>query len=76
MKNQTRKIIETLKNPDTITISTHDKSVLLYHKLYAKTPVGEKYLLIGVKILLGDAFLITAFFTDKVKKGETFWKKN
>lgn len=76
MKNQTRKIIETLKKPDIVITSSHDRSVLLYHKFYAKTPVGEKYLLVGVKMLVGDAFLITAFFTDKVKKGEIHWKKN
>ena len=75
MKNQRKKIAETLRNPDTIVESKYDKTVLLYHKFYPKTPVTTKYLLVAVKILDKDAFVITAFFTDKIKKGDMVWEK-
>ena len=75
MKGQQPKIKETLADPDIIIISKYDKAVLLYHKLYSKTPVGEKYLLVAVKVLQDDAFVMTSFFTDKIKKGEIKWQK-
>ena len=31
--------------------------------------------LVAVKIGAGDAFVITAFFTDAIKKGERLWEK-
>ena len=74
MKNQRKKIEETLKDPDAIVESKYDKTVLLYHKLYPKTPVTRKYLLVAVKILDRDAFVLTAFFTDKIKKGDIVWE--
>ncbi len=75
MKGQRRKISETLKDLDAIIESKYDKSILLYHKFYAKTPVTRKYLLVAVKILDNDAFVMTAFFTDKLKKGDIVWEK-
>lgn len=75
MVGQKRKIKETLANPDSIITSKYDKSVLLYHKYYKNTPFGEKYLLVAVKLLQDDAFIITTFFTDKIKKGEVKWQK-
>lgn len=75
MKNQKSKIKETLLSPDIIVISKNENSVLLYHKYYDKTPFGEKYLLVAVKLLQDDAFIITSFFTDRVKRGEIKWQK-
>ena len=34
------------------------------------TPVTEKYLCVVVKV-----FIITAYFTDKIKRGEILWKR-
>jgi hypothetical protein len=38
-------------------------------------PVGSKHLMVAVKILEEDAFVITAFFTGEVKGGEQIWPK-
>lgn len=74
MRNQMDKIAETLRNPEFAMESKFDKSVKLFYRLYPKTPVTRKYLLVAVKYLIGDAFIITAFFTDRVKEGELAWK--
>ena len=66
---------ETLASPDTIKRSGRNANVLLYYKLYEKTPVTRKYLLVGVKADNGSGFVITAFFTDRIKKGESLWEK-
>ena len=64
-----------LQEPDVIVRSVRDPDVHLYHKHYAETPVTEKYLLVAVKVKERDAFIITAFFTDAVKKGDRLWEK-
>ncbi len=38
---------------------------------FMKTSVTKKYLLIAVKIKNGEDSIITSFFTDKVKTGES-----
>jgi hypothetical protein len=75
MEGQIEKIAETLASPDAIISSKYDSSVHLYHKFYKETPVTSKLLLVAVKFLENDAFIITAFFTDKEKRGEKIWSK-
>jgi len=75
MKNQLARIKETVVNPDEVRASIHDPSVLLFYKLYEKTPVTEKYLIVVIKFLNKEGFIVTAFFTDRVKKGGLVWRK-
>lgn len=75
MKGQENKIIDTLKEPEIIRHSIWDKNAHLYYKFYRKTPVTQKYLLVAVKVFNSEGFVITAFFTDRIKKGEIIWKK-
>lgn len=75
MVGQELRIAETLVAPDSIIASHHDATVLLYHKLYATTPITRKYMVVMVKVLDADAFVITAFFTDKEKKGTHIWTR-
>ncbi|MDE3091980.1 MAG: hypothetical protein KGJ80_21615, partial [Chloroflexota bacterium] len=58
-----------------IIASHHDATVDLYHRLYEETPVTRKYLVVIVKYLEQDAFVVTAFFTDKEKKGKRIWPR-
>ncbi|MCK4234565.1 hypothetical protein KAX75_09055 [candidate division WOR-3 bacterium] len=75
MIKQTNKIKNTLLNPDIIIKSITDPEVELFFRHYESTPVTEKYLCVIVKVLENDLFIITAFFTDTIKRGETLWKK-
>ena len=45
----------------------------LYYRYYAQTIVGGKWFCIVVKQLKNDAFIITAYLTDRIKKGEILW---
>jgi hypothetical protein len=74
MANQDEKIKETLKNPDIVKESNHATDVLLYYRLYESTPVTKKYMLVVAKINK-ESFIITAFYTDKIKKGATRWER-
>ncbi len=75
MKGQLEKIKETLADPDFIQRSKNDHNTLLFYKLYKKTPVGEKHLVAAAKLLNYQSFIITAFFTDNVRKGKSIWLK-
>jgi len=75
LENQDSKIQETLLNPDHIVRSRTDAEVELFYKLYPSTPVTQKYLCIVAKPEGPDAFILTTYFTDTVKKGEILWQK-
>lgn len=66
----------TIENPDIIVQSTSDTQVELYYHYFVATPVGNKYLCVVVKMLETDYFIITVYFTDKIKKGEVKWKRS
>ena len=72
MFGQIDRIRETLLNPDVIVRSRTDSEVELFYRYYDTTPVTEKYLCVVVN---DDIFIITAYFTDKIKRDETLWKR-
>lgn len=73
MAGMKREIIETLKAPERVIRSISDEEAYLYYRHYDTTPVGEKYLCVVVKTGSGGSFLLTAYLTDKMKKGEIIW---
>jgi len=75
MLAQIGKIQDTLLYPDIIVRSRTDPGVDLFYRYYRITPVTEKYLCVVVKILVGDTFIITAYFTDTIKSGDILWEK-
>lgn len=75
MLNQDDKIKDTLKSPFMIVRSKTDNEVELFYKKYSRTPVTEKYLCVVIKSWIDDSFIITAYFTDTIKKGEILWEE-
>jgi hypothetical protein len=76
MKGQRLRVKETLVDPDEIRASVQDSETWLFYKLYPKTPVTTKYMLVVVNVLNGEGFIVTAFYTDKIKKGDSIWRKS
>jgi hypothetical protein len=76
LKNQIDKIILTLREPEFIYYSPQEKNYH-YYKFFKETPVTDKYLLLIIKYINGDGFVITAFFVSKIKvKGKVLkWKR-
>lgn len=66
-------IQETLSNPEVVRVSKTDGAVHLYYRYRQDTIVGDKWLCVVVKYLENDAFVITAYLTDKLKQGEQQW---
>ncbi len=75
MREQENKLAETLLEPDVVIQSRSDDTARLFHRFYRRLAIGDKYLCVVVKYVEGGVFIITACFTDKVKRGEVLWKK-
>jgi hypothetical protein len=75
MVGQHDKIAETLVLPDIVKLSKYDPEVLVYYKLYEQTPVTRKFLAVIAKVGVTDPFILSSFFTDKIKEGETRWQR-
>ena len=62
-----------LAEPETVTRSVADPDVQLYYRFERGAAVGDKHLCVVVKVPADDAFVVTAYLTDKVKPGERIW---
>ncbi len=61
---------KTLKNPTEVRKSVTDETILLYAKIFKNYDI----LIVGVKVLNGEGFLVTCYQTKKYKKkGELLW---
>jgi len=74
MVGQFVRVAETLRQPHTIVRSRVDEEVELHYRLYETSPVTQKYLCVVVKDVPDNPFIITAFYTDTVKKGDVLWE--
>lgn len=70
MRGKEREVKETLANPDEIRISKRARNVLLFYK-----KIGQFYLCVVVKVVKKRGFIVTAYWTKKIKEGESKWKR-
>ena len=66
-------LAETLAGPDRVVQSSSDPDAHLYYRYYRATTVGDKHLCVVVKTGPEEAFVVTAYLTDTIKKGEEIW---
>jgi hypothetical protein len=64
---------ETLLTPERVIESLSDPSAALHYRFFVGTQVGDKWLCVVVKYTALDAFVLTAYLTDKIKKGTQLW---
>lgn len=62
-----------LKEPEIVKNSVNNEDVVLFYRFYEHIYKG-KYMCVVVK--LNDESIITAYITDRIKRGEVVWKKN
>jgi Domain of unknown function (DUF4258) len=75
MKDVEPQIEQTLARPERVIESLSDPQARLYYRLYLGKSIGNKHLCVVVKVLEADAFVVTAYLTDKVKKGRQLWPR-
>lgn len=64
--NRIEDIEETLKNPLKITTYEYDNSIKYYYKYFKERKI-TKYLMVIVKYLNGEGFVITVYFVKYIK---------
>lgn len=71
-------ISKVLANPELVVESRTDSFVKLFYDFYSQTIVGGKWLCVVVKYSNEppDAFVVTAYLTNKPKTGTILWQKN
>ena len=73
MEDMRDEVIRTLEIPTEVRASRSDADARLFYEFYTRTRVGDKWLCVVVKYLEDDAFVVTAYLTDKLKAGEKLW---
>ncbi len=73
MKGMAAEIERVLRRPQLVRRSRSDDTVRLFYEFYTQTMVGGKWLCVVVKYEQNDAFVVTAYLTDKPKAGENLW---
>jgi hypothetical protein len=66
-------LAETLRHPTHVVRSRTDRQMELSYRYCYGTRVGDKWLCVVVKCAIDDAFVVTAYLTDRLKKGEQLW---
>lgn len=75
MSGMELEIVHTLRQPVLVRRSVSDATVRLFYEFYARTVLGGRWLCVVVKYGVNDAFVVTAYLTDKPKPGEDLWPK-
>ena len=70
MKGREKEVEETLQKAELVRRSIGDPTVCLYYKKGIKY-----YQVVVVKHHNGEGFVITAYLTDKIKKGDNLWSR-
>ncbi len=73
MVGQRDRMIETLAAPDVVIATMKDETIHAYHRLYERTPVTRKFMVVVVKKETTDAFVVTAYYAGRLKKGKIVW---
>jgi len=74
IEGEQEKMKEVLENPEIVVRGATEDTKICY-KFYPLTPVASKYLTVVVKILDREGFIVTSYFTERVRRGEVLWRK-
>jgi hypothetical protein len=75
MRGLQQALAETLLEPEIVVESASDPEATLHYRFYRHTVVGGKHLCVVVKNRGDDAYVVTAYLTDRVKKGIVLWRR-
>jgi len=65
----------TLRDPELVIRQSSDPRITLSYRFRRGTLVGDKWLCVVVKYIETDAFVLTAYLTDKPKQGDRLWPR-
>ena len=75
MRGMEAELEETLRDPQLVIRSLSDEAATLNYRFYQRTVLDDKWLCAVVKYGVGEPFVLTAYLTEKPKRGEVLWRK-
>ena len=69
------RVEETISDPDFVIESRTDPQAAIHYHYYRGTRAGDKYLCVVVKYDRDDAYVLTAYPSDEIKKGRVLWER-
>ena len=66
MQDPLGNIKSAIKNPTAIRYNEEDEKVIYFYKEFKEKEPSERYLLVVVRYLNGEGFIITSFYTNKI----------
>jgi hypothetical protein len=73
MHGEIARVESTLQDPELVRRSISDSAVEMFYRYFADTAVDGKWMCVVVKCSDTDAFVVTAYLTDRPKAGEDVW---
>ena len=68
------KIMECVHKPE-IVLEGATRDTRVCYIFYPSTPVTSKYLVVVIKVLDREGFIITSYFTERMRKGVVLWRR-
>jgi len=68
------KVKKVLVEPEIVVEGVTEDTRICY-RFYSSTLVSSKYLAVVIKVLNGEGFIITSYFTERVRRGKVLWRK-
>lgn len=76
MRSWMKSIGAALARPERVIRSRSDHSAELFYVWKTRTQVGPKYLCAVCVFKAKSAFIVTAYLTDRIKRGLTLWPRS
>ena len=73
VEGEQKKIMEVVQNPEVV-LEGATKDTKVCYRFYPSTSVTSKYLAVVIKVLNREGFIITSYFTQRIRKGVVLWK--
>lgn len=73
LKEMLKELEGTLQDPESIKKSVYNENVVLFYRYYEHIYEG-KYMCVVVN--LDNESIVTAYITDRIKRGEILWEKS
>jgi len=74
VETEQAKVGEVVKEPEVV-LQGATKDTRIHYRFYHSTPVASKFLAVVVRLLNGEGFIITCYFTQTIRKGVILWKR-
>ncbi len=73
LKEILKELVGALEDPELIKRSLYNENVVLFYRYYGHIYEGKHMCVI---VRLDEESIVTAYITDRIKKGEVVWEKN